>query len=351
MPDPSRIPASLLDGRLALVSGVGRPHGLEIAVGLARAGAAVIAIDASLADVTRAAAAIRAARGRAWNFALDATSAQACSELARRLTREIGPIDILVNHAGFGVREDAGPLRTELDWRRALEASVVRTLNLAHAWLPALSLRRGCVVNIAPGALPAQRGAMLGSGASPAKSAVHTTTLSLAREMAPHGVRVNAVAPGLIASTSLRGAPAPDPVAGARDARRARAAAGEASGASGGGGAGVAAATSASASAGAHIGERTEPRPDDRGWSDMPAWIDRRMASPTLSAIERLQASAADLARAGSERAALLEQRVPLGRAGEPSELVAPTLFLASEMASYVTGVVLPVDGGLFAAS
>ncbi len=313
MLDASRIPPGLLEGRLALVSGVGRPHGLEIALGLARAGASIIAIDSSLADVTAAASAIRAAHGRAWNFALDATSAEACGELARRLTREIGPIDILVNHAGFGVRERSAPERTEREWRRALDASVVRTLNLAHAWMPALSLTRGCVIIVAPGALPVMRLAHAGTGGTPqSKGAVQTTTLSLAREMAPHGVRVNAVAPGLITLIAER-APA---------------------------GAG------ATVADGAPAGDL------------LPHGIDRRSPSangprpsPRPASIDMLHDGARTLGAVASERAALLEQRVPMGRAGEPSELVAPTVFLASGMSSYVTGVVLPVDGGLFTAA
>ena len=84
---------SLLEGRLALITGAGQGNGRALALGLAQAGARVIAADVNAATVEETARLVRAEGGEAWHFALDVTSSPACEALALRVGREIGNVD------------------------------------------------------------------------------------------------------------------------------------------------------------------------------------------------------------------------------------------------------------------
>ena len=95
----------VLDGRLALVTGAGQGNGRAIALGLARAGASVVATDVDMPTVQQTAADIKAAGGRAWSYRLDVTNAAECTALAATVAREVGRIDLLVNNAGIVIRE------------------------------------------------------------------------------------------------------------------------------------------------------------------------------------------------------------------------------------------------------
>jgi NAD(P)-dependent dehydrogenase (short-subunit alcohol dehydrogenase family) len=82
------------------------------------------------------------------------------------------------------------------NWKKTIDVNVNGTFNVTHAWLPAVKATRGCIINIASIAAYAGQGASLGY--SPSKGAIKMFTQSLAQELAPAGVRVNALAPGVI---------------------------------------------------------------------------------------------------------------------------------------------------------
>ena len=83
----------LLKGRLALITGAGQGNGRTLALGLAEAGARVIATDMNGSAVEETAKLVRKEGGDAWSFALDVTSAAACEKLAGHIEAEIGKID------------------------------------------------------------------------------------------------------------------------------------------------------------------------------------------------------------------------------------------------------------------
>jgi meso-butanediol dehydrogenase / (S,S)-butanediol dehydrogenase / diacetyl reductase len=248
----------LLQGRLAVVTGAAAGIGRAIALRYAQAGARVVLVDLNADDCAASVKEITQAGGSAWAFALDITDVDACAALAAKVGRDIGPVDTLVNNAGILIREGIDTPDVHRKIRRVFDVNVMGGFNVLHAFLPALRQTRGCVINIASGAaFIAQAGCI---GYSGSKGAVKMLTQTMAVDLAPDGIRVNAIAPGVI-DTPMTNA------------------------------------------------TRTDPA-----------------------------------------RLAGFLRRTPLGRVGEPDEIAGPALFLASAMASYITGVTLPVDGGVLAA-
>lgn len=193
---PPQVAPRLLEGRLALITGAGQGNGRALALGLAQAGARVVVTDMNEATVGETAQLVRDEGGQAWSFVLDVTSPEACHALAVRVGDEIGAIDLLVNNAGIIIREGTASPNAAANWKKTLDVNVHGTFNVTHAWLGAIKSTRGAVINIASIAAYAGQGASLGY--SPSKGAIKMFTQSLAQELAPFGVRVNALAPGVI---------------------------------------------------------------------------------------------------------------------------------------------------------
>ena len=186
----------LLDGRLAFVTGAGQGNGREIGLGLHRAGARVIVTDMNAATVEETARLIRDEGGKAWAFVLDVTQADACEALAARVVAEIGEVDLLVNNAGIIIREGSDSTHAAANWRRTMDVNLNGTFNVTQAFLSSLKARRGTVINMA--SIAAYSGQGFSLGYSPSKGAIKMYTQSLAAELAKDGVRVNALAPGVI---------------------------------------------------------------------------------------------------------------------------------------------------------
>ncbi|MES2787071.1 MAG: glucose 1-dehydrogenase [Pseudomonadota bacterium] len=193
--DPSIAPR-LLEGRLALVTGAGQGNGRAIALGLAQAGARVIVTDMNDVTVQETASLVRHGGGQAWAFTLDVTVPEDCSALASRVEAEIGQIDLLINNAGIIIREGTSHPEAASNWKKTIDVNVHGTFNVTHAWLAALKATKGSIINMASIAAYAGQAASLGY--APSKGAIKMFTQSLAQELAPHGVRVNALAPGVI---------------------------------------------------------------------------------------------------------------------------------------------------------
>lgn len=174
----------LLNGKLALVTGAASGIGRAICEAYAAAGARVIHTDRM------------APPGTTHSFALDVTDPHACAALAHVVQAEIGGIDILVNSAGILVREGIDSLRAHAIVRDVMDVNLHGTFNVIHAFLPHLRATRGCVINIASGAaLRAQAGC---AGYSASKGAVKMLTQAMAADLGKDGIRVNAIAPGVI---------------------------------------------------------------------------------------------------------------------------------------------------------
>lgn len=246
-----------LDDRIAVVTGAGQGNGRAIALGLAAAGAAVAVSDIDPETAERTAAEIEAAGGRAFASAVDVSDRQACLRFAEETRAHFGDAAILINNAGINHRTPIGDENFERDWDAQFRINVDGTRNMVLAFLGQLRATRGSIVNL--GSIMSFTAGPGASAYAATKGAIAQFTKGLAHDLAPDGVRVNAIAPGVIATAM------------------------------------------------------TEVTRAD------PARIGRFMA------------------------------HTPMGRVGQPEELVGPVVFLVSDMASYVTGAVLPVDGGYLA--
>lgn len=181
-----------------LITGAGQGNGRAIAHGLAKAGAYVIATDINADKAEETAQAIREGNGLAKSHHLDITDAAECKALAEQVQQDMGCLQVLVNNAGILIR---GPLegpQAADQARQVMKVNYEGTLNVTQAFLPALRESRGSIVNVA--SVAAFSGWPQAVGYAPSKGAIKQLTQSLAAEVAKDGVRVNAIAPGVIAT-------------------------------------------------------------------------------------------------------------------------------------------------------
>lgn len=196
-PWDGRLPGDgLLAGRRVFITGASRGIGRAIALACARAGAHVVATDHPSLSCAETAAAVQAEGRQAWTFALDVTNAGACTSLAQQVGGEVGAIDILVNNAGVIIREGIDSPQAHASLHKVFDVNLFGVFNVIHAFIPALRQTRGCIVNIASGA--ALHGQAHAVGYSASKGAVKLLTQSMAADLGKDGIRVNAVAPGVI---------------------------------------------------------------------------------------------------------------------------------------------------------
>lgn len=187
---------SLLTGKIAFVTGAGQGNGRAIALGLAEAGARVVVTDMDEANAHETAAMIEARGHQAHACALDVADAAQCGAVADSITASIGPVDVLVNNAGILIREGIDSANALANLQRVMRVNHEGTFNVCHAWLPSLRKTRGAIVNVA--SIASFSGQANTLGYSPSKGAVKMLTQSLAADLAKDGVRVNAIAPGVI---------------------------------------------------------------------------------------------------------------------------------------------------------
>lgn len=187
---------------VALVTGAATGIGLAIARRLVGAGYDIAIADIDVAGAEKAAAELRANGRRAAAIRCDVGDREAAFRMIGEATRALGDIDLLVNNAGIA---RLGPLATfsEKDWRALFRVNVDGVFFCCQAVLPRMMARRqGNIVNIA--SWNGKLGAPNFGAYSATKFAVIGLTQALAREVASHGIRVNAVCPGIVAGTPMR---------------------------------------------------------------------------------------------------------------------------------------------------
>ena len=237
-----------LDGKVAIVTGAGHGIGRGIAERFAREGARVAVNDVDAERAEEVAAAIGSGAVAA---PADVSDSAAVESMFDTVLERLDPVDVLVNNAGLIDVERHVLEADEAWWDRVLDVNLKGQFLCALRAAKEMAPRRaGCMINLSSGgARQAHRG-MVSYDAS--KGGVEAMTRALALDLAPYGIRVNALAPGAVNVMGLS----------EEEARR-------------------------------------------RG------------------------------------------ETVPLGRVGTPEDLAGPAVFLASDDAAYVTGVVISVDGGL----
>jgi len=192
--------AGLLDRHIAVVTGGGSGIGRAIALGYAREGAHVVVLDANADTAAATAKAIAGAGGKGSSLRLDVTERDKCREVAAQIGATIGKVSILVNNAGINRRNaftaDADAVLR--DWQDIMAINLNGVFNVTHAFLEPLRASKGRIVNI--GSI--QSFMHVRTPNSPAytsaKHGVLGFTRALAAELGKHGVRVNAIGPGLI---------------------------------------------------------------------------------------------------------------------------------------------------------
>jgi len=187
--------------RVAVVTGGGRGIGRQIALALAADERVVAVADLRAAEAADTVEAITAAGGRAMAVAMDVTSSDAVLQGLHAVVDEMGPVEILVNCAGW---DELKPfLDTDEDfWDRIIEINYKGVLRTVHACLPAMiEARFGRIVNI--GSDAGRVGSSLEAVYSGAKGGVIAFTKTIAREVARYGITVNTVCPGPTATPLL----------------------------------------------------------------------------------------------------------------------------------------------------
>jgi NAD(P)-dependent dehydrogenase (short-subunit alcohol dehydrogenase family) len=184
-------------GQTAIVTGAGRGMGRAVAVGLAAEGANVVVAELDETAAREVAGEIQQAGARALPVKVDISSVAEVRALFKKALAEFGGVDILINNAGIGIPK---PLvdYTEADWDKQLGVNLkgmfFATQEAARAMIPK---RRGKIVNFASTAA-------FVSSSTPetaydiSKGGVRQLTISVAAELAPYHINVNAVAPGTI---------------------------------------------------------------------------------------------------------------------------------------------------------
>jgi 3-oxoacyl-[acyl-carrier protein] reductase len=187
---------SLLQGKIAVVTGAGRGIGRGIALRLATEGADIVCVSRTAENAEKAAAEVRAMGRRAWAFAVDVSNETAVQEMAERVIAEAATVDILVNNAG--VTRDGLLMRmTGDDWDAVLNTNLKGAFHLTRAFARIfVKQRSGRIINIA--SVVGLMGNAGQANYAASKAGLIGFTKSIAREFASRRVTCNAIAPGFI---------------------------------------------------------------------------------------------------------------------------------------------------------
>ena len=188
-----------LKNKIAIVTGARRGMGKSHALALARAGAKVAVADISLEDCEKVVQEIKKQKGEAMAIKCDVSQKAEVDEMVRKTIDEFGRVDILVNNAGICQFKPFLDL-TEDDWDRTININLKGYFLCAQACAKEMAKQKsGVIVNIASIAM-----GQVGCGFPTlahycaSKGGIIGMTETLALELAPHGIRVNAISPGAI---------------------------------------------------------------------------------------------------------------------------------------------------------
>ena len=240
----------MLEGKVAVVTGGTRGIGYAIVEKFLENGAQVILFGSREETVNKALETLRKKYSKVDGFYPKLTDEKELSSVFKQIKDTYGHIDILVNNAGISSKTKLEDY-TEEEYDKVSDLNIKSVFTCSKVILPYLKETKGVILNTS--SMVSIYGQPSGVMYPTSKFAVNGMTKSLARELAPFGIRVNAVAPGIIETDMVRSLP-------------------------------------------------------------------KEMIEPLI-------------------------QTIPLGRIGKPEDIANAFVFLASDMASYISGIVLSVDG------
>ena len=190
-----------LSGRVAMITGGGQGIGRVYALAYAKAGAIAVIAEQNAENAERVAAEVRAAGGRALALTTDVASADSAGSAVAATLAEFGRLDILVNNAGIFSTIKMRPF-TDIpleEWEHVLRVNVTGPFLRARAVAPTMQKQAyGRIINMGSAAVSMGRPNYLHYITS--KSALVGMSRSLARELGAHGVTVNTILPGAVAT-------------------------------------------------------------------------------------------------------------------------------------------------------
>ncbi|MBI4661166.1 MAG: 3-oxoacyl-[acyl-carrier-protein] reductase [Verrucomicrobia bacterium] len=182
--------------QIAVVTGAGRGIGRAIALKFAAEGADVVCVSRTAENAEKAAGEIRALNGKAWAHAVDVSAAADVPAAVEKILAEAGRVDILVNNAGV-TRDGLVVRMKDDDWDTVLNTNLKGAFMFTRALTRNfIKQRSGRIINIASVIGLIGNAGQCNYAAS--KAALIGFTKSVARELAPRGITVNALAPGFI---------------------------------------------------------------------------------------------------------------------------------------------------------
>jgi NAD(P)-dependent dehydrogenase (short-subunit alcohol dehydrogenase family) len=200
-----------LTNKIAMVTGAGsqKGYGKGIALTLAKEGCNVIVADIDLQGAQQTAAEIESLGRQALALKANIAKSAEVQEMVKAGLAKFGKIDILVNNAGAITTPKNLTEKTEEEWNRDIDLNLKGTINCTTAVLPGMiSNKNGKIINIS--SIGAKKGVAHAVVYNAAKAGIVGFTQSLAVEVAPMGINVNSVAPGIGLTNFGGGAPPPD---------------------------------------------------------------------------------------------------------------------------------------------
>jgi 3-oxoacyl-[acyl-carrier protein] reductase len=195
----------ILEGRISIVTGASQGIGENIAIELSRAGADVILVDIQKEKLEEVADKVARNKGKASVFCADVSRLDQVKEVTEKVIQDHKRIDHLVNNAGI-TRDNLLMRMTEEEWDAVLTVNLKGVFNFSKAVIRnMISNRYGRIVNIS--SVVGQMGNPGQTNYAASKAGVLGFTKALAREVAPRGITVNAIAPGYIATPMTENLP------------------------------------------------------------------------------------------------------------------------------------------------
>ncbi len=192
------------DGKIVLVTGAGSGIGKAIAKMFALEGAFVVACDIDKAKVHKTVAEITKSNGKAVSKDFDVSEEYPIREAVEQILEEYGAIDVLINSAGIIFLGRIEDISTK-QWDRVLDVNLKGTFLMSKEVIPGMKERKkGCIINITAAA--AKTGGLnVGGNYVASKGGISALTIHLAKQLAPFGIRVNAISPGPVDTPMLGG--------------------------------------------------------------------------------------------------------------------------------------------------